>query len=53
VRRVRVVPFGPEPVIAYVMAREAEVVAVRTLLIGRLAGLDRDALRRRLRDLTV
>ncbi|KAF0208726.1 MAG: V-type H+-transporting ATPase subunit [Actinobacteria bacterium] len=53
VRRVRVVPFGPEPVIAYVMAREAEVVAVRTLLIGRLAGLDREALRRRLRDLSV
>ncbi len=53
VRRVRVVPFGPEPVIAYVMAREAEVIAVRTLLIGRLAGLDREALRRRLRDLSV
>ena len=53
VRRVRTVPFGPEPVIAYVMAREAEVVAVRTLLIGKLAGLDRDALRRRLRDLSV
>lgn len=53
VRRVRSVPFGPEPVIAYVMAREAEVVAVRTLLIGKLAGLDRDALRRRLRDLSV
>jgi len=53
VRRVSVVPFGPEPVIAYVMAREAEVVAVRTLLIGRLAGLEREALRRRLRDLSV
>lgn len=53
VRSVRVVPFGPEPVIAYVMAREAEVVAVRTMLIGRLAGLDREALRRRLRDLSV
>lgn len=53
VRHVRVVQFGPEPVIAYVMARETEVVAVRTLLIGRLAGLDREALRRRLRDLSV
>jgi V/A-type H+-transporting ATPase subunit C len=52
-RRARAVQFGPEPVIAYVMAREAEVTAVRTLLIGRLAGLDRDALRSRLRELYV
>ncbi len=52
-RQARAVQFGPEPVIAYVMAREAEVTAVRTLLIGRLAGLDRDALRSRLRELYV
>ncbi len=52
-RHARAVQFGPEPVIAYVMAREAEVTAVRTLLIGRLAGLDRDALRSRLRELYV
>ncbi len=49
-RRARVAPTGPDPVIAYVFAREAEVVAVRTLLIGKLAGLDEAALRRRLRD---
>ncbi len=52
-RHARAVQFGPEPVIAYVMAREAEVTAVRTLLIGRLAGLDREALRSRLRELYV
>lgn len=52
-RRARAVQSGPEPVIAYVMAREAEVTAVRTLLIGRLAGLDRDSLRSRLRELYV
>lgn len=49
-RRARVAAIGPDPVIAYVFAREAEVVAVRTLLIGKLAGLDEAALRRRLRD---
>lgn len=49
----RAVPVGPEPVIAYVIAREAEVRAVRTLLIGRLAGLSDDALRARQREVYV
>ncbi len=45
----RMVPSGPEPVLAYVLAREAEVVALRIALVGRLSGLDRDAVRERLR----
>lgn len=49
----RAVPVGPEPVIAYVLAREAEVRAVRTVLIGKLAGLSSDALRARLREVYV
>ena len=52
-RKARMVPIGPEPVIAYVMGREAEVAAVRTLLIGRLSGLSTEVLRRRTRDLYV
>lgn len=50
-RRARTVPVGPEPVIAYVLSREAEVAAVRTVLIGKLAGLPSDLLRGRLRDM--
>lgn len=52
-RRARAVSIGAEPVIAYVMGREAEVRAVRTLLIGRLAGLPTGVLRSRLRNLYV
>ena len=52
-RRARMVPIGVEPVIAYVMAREAEVVALRVLLVGKLAGVPAEALRARLRDLYV
>ena len=52
-RRARLVPFGAEPVIAYVMGREAEVRAVRTLLLGRLAGISTEVLRARLRNLYV
>lgn len=40
---------GSEPVIAYVMAREAEVASVRMLLLGRLSGLNNETLRSRLR----
>jgi V/A-type H+-transporting ATPase subunit C len=52
-RRARLVSIGAEPVIAYVMGREAEVMAVRTLLIGKLSGLSSEVLRRRMRDLYV
>lgn len=41
--------IGPEPVIGYVFEREAEVGAVRVLLLGRLAGIDNETLRARVR----
>ncbi len=45
----RMTPSGAEPVLAYVLAREAEIVALRVALVGRLSGLDREAVRERLR----
>ena len=48
--RARMVAIGPEPVVAYVMQRKVEVAMLRTLLIGRLAGVGRDVLRARMRD---
>jgi len=49
-KRARIVAAGPEPVIGYVMARQAEVMMLRMLLIGRLSGVSTDVLRRRLRE---
>ncbi len=49
-KRARMVAAGPEPVIGYVMARQAEVMMLRTLLIGRLSGVPTEVLRRRLRE---
>jgi V/A-type H+-transporting ATPase subunit C len=43
------VPVGPEPVVAYILARRAEISMLRTLLIGRLAGVGTEVLRDRLR----
>lgn len=52
-RSARAVPIGPEPVIAYVLAREAEIVALRTVLLGTLSKIDPEKVRTRLRDLYV
>lgn len=47
--RARTVPFGEAPIIVYIYAREAEMTAVRTIMSGRMAGLDGDTIRQRLR----
>ena len=46
----RFVSFGEAPVIAYLAAKEAEIVAIRIIMTGRLAGLPTDVIRERLRE---
>ncbi len=46
----RLVAFGPEPVVGYLCAREAEATAIRTIISGRKAGLPSEVIRERLRD---
>lgn len=50
VREARKIPFGEQPVVAYLYAREAEETAVRIILNGKLAGLSRATMEERLRD---
>ena len=45
----RRVPFGEEPVVGYLYAREAEFTAVRTILSGKIAGIAAEDIRARLR----
>jgi V/A-type H+-transporting ATPase subunit C len=52
-RRARLVAVGIEPVVGYVMARRAEAIALRTVLIGSMAGMADATLRGRLRDMYV
>ncbi len=47
----RRIPFGEGPVIAYIAAKENEITAIRSIMSGRMAGLDGDVIRSRLRDL--
>ena len=42
--------IGPLPVLGYVLQRRAEAITVRSLLVGRLAGLPRDVIVSRLRE---
>lgn len=44
------VAFGEAPVIAYLAAKENELTAVRIIMSGRMAGLDTDTIRERLRE---
>lgn len=43
-------PVGPEPVLGYVLQRRAEAITVRAMLVGRMAGLPRDVVVSRLRE---
>lgn len=47
----RRISYGPEAVVEYLAAVESEVTAVRMILTGRLAGIDPQVIRERLRDL--
>ena len=48
--RAKSVPFGVEAVISYVAAKEIEFTAVRIIMSSRMAGIDGDTIRERLRE---
>lgn len=48
--RARLIAFGDAPVIAYLAAIEGEISTVRMILTGRLAGIEPQTIRERLRD---
>ena len=45
------VAYGEEPVITYLAKLESEITTIRMILTGRLAGIDPQVIRERLRDL--
>ncbi|MDF2653829.1 MAG: ntpC [Bacillota bacterium] len=49
----RFVPFGEQPVISYLAAKETEYTAVRIIMAGITAGLNRETIRERLREIYV
>lgn len=49
----RMIPFGDAPVLAYLAAKETELINLRILMLGRAAGLPPDVIRSRLRTVCV
>jgi V/A-type H+-transporting ATPase subunit C len=45
------IAFGPEPLFAYLIARENEIRQIRIVITCKINGIDQDVLRERLRDL--
>ncbi|MGI6485586.1 MAG: V-type ATP synthase subunit C [Tepidanaerobacteraceae bacterium] len=46
-------PFGPEPVIGYLVAKEYETNVLRILLVGKINGISSEMIKERLRDVYV
>ena len=46
----RSIGLGEQPLVAYLAAKEAELMAVRIIISGRMAGMDGDTVRERLRE---
>jgi V/A-type H+/Na+-transporting ATPase subunit C len=53
VKKAKYVSFGSEPVIAYLAAKEAEIKALRIILVGKLNKVAPELIRERLRDIYV
>lgn len=47
----RFISFGPEPIFAYLVAKEKEISVVRLILVGKLNNIPATKLRERLGDI--
>ena len=50
IRESRYVPFGIEPLVSYIMAKESEIKTVRIIMAGKLAGISTELIKERIRD---
>lgn len=53
VKKAKYVSFGIEPVIAYLVAKEAEIKAVRIVIVGKINNVSPELIRERLREIYV
>ena len=50
VKESKYVPFGVEPLVSYILARESEIKTVRIIMAGKLAGISAELIRERVRN---
>lgn len=53
IKKSKFISFGPEPIVAYVIAKESEIKMLRIIITGKLNGVSPEHLRERLRDVYV
>jgi V/A-type H+-transporting ATPase subunit C len=44
------VAFGPEPIFAYIVAKETEIKIIRIIMVGKLNNVDTSVIRERVRE---
>ncbi|MBE6048194.1 MAG: V-type ATP synthase subunit C [Clostridium sp.] len=49
----KMVPFGGEPLLAYIYAKETEIKVIRIIMVGKLNNIAGEVIRERLRDIYV
>lgn len=49
----KIIPFGVEPILAYIYAKETEIKIIRIIMVGKLNNISAELVRERLRDIYV
>ena len=49
-KNAKIIPFGVEPLIAYIYAKETEIKIIRIIMVGKLNNISAEVVRERLRD---
>ena len=49
-KNAKIIPFGVEPLIAYIYAKETEIKIIRIIMVGKLNNISGEIVRERLRD---
>lgn len=52
-KEAKFIPFGGEPLLAYIYAKETEIKVVRIIMVGKLNNISPEVIRERLRDIYV
>lgn len=49
-KNAKYITFGPEPIFAYIAAKETEIKVIRIIMVGKLNNVDTDVIRERVRE---
>ncbi|OOM07283.1 V-type ATP synthase subunit C [Clostridium saccharobutylicum] len=52
-RDAKIIPFGVEPLVAYIYAKETEIKIIRIIMVGKLNNIGAELIKERLRDIYV